>query len=106
VAPSRSERVSPPFTHDLHALGLRPTHDLSTLGLSALAVYRARNITSHAKTQAAEARGRRGTDTVMMLLEPFTASHKEHDQGSLDDRDTYGQARLYQDRTPCFTTTP
>jgi hypothetical protein len=35
---------------NLRALGLRPTHDLSTLGLSALAVYRARNTTSCVET--------------------------------------------------------
>jgi hypothetical protein len=64
-------------------LVLQPTHGLSNLDLSALAVYRTRNTTRHAETQAMEARGRRGIETVMMVSELFaanTTSLKEHGQ--------------------------
>jgi hypothetical protein len=42
-------------------LGIRTTHDLSSLGLSALAIYRVYNTTSHIETQATMAQGWRGT---------------------------------------------
>jgi hypothetical protein len=32
-------------------LGLRPTHDLPSQGLSTLAIYKALNMTSHVETQ-------------------------------------------------------
>ena len=72
-------------------LSLRPTHDLSSLGLSTLAAYRTHNTTSRAETQAMTTMGRRGTETVMLVSKLFAACHKEHDQGSPDDRGTYGQ---------------
>lgn len=59
-----------------------PTHDLSILGLSALAAYRTRDMIGHAETQAMMARGRRGTETTMMvsgLLAANVAHHKECD---------------------------
>jgi hypothetical protein len=62
-------------------LGLRPTHDISNLGLSALVIYRTCNTTSHAKIQATKARGRHDTKMVMMVPELFAAhavSLKEH----------------------------
>jgi hypothetical protein len=62
-------------------LGMRPTHDLSNLELSALVIYRTRNMTSHTETQATDARGWHGIDTVMMPPEFFAAhaaSLKEH----------------------------
>jgi hypothetical protein len=75
-------------------LGLRPTHDLSRLGLSALAVYRTRNTMGHTKTHATKARGRRGTETVMMMSGLFAAhaaSHKERNQERPNDRYTCRQ---------------
>jgi hypothetical protein len=88
-------------------LSMRPIHDLSSLGLSALAVYRTRNTMSHAETQATEVRGRHGAETVMMAPELFVAHiaiFKEHDQRSPDDRSTCRQAQLYRGRTLCLTT--
>jgi hypothetical protein len=67
------------------ALGLRPTHDLSCLGLSALVAYRIRNMTSHTETQATVVRGQRGTKMTMMVPELFIARYKERDQGSQDE---------------------
>jgi hypothetical protein len=70
-------------------LGLRPTHNLLSLGLSVLVVYRTHNMTRHAETQATEARSQCGTETVMMALELFaahTTSLKERVQRSSDDR--------------------
>lgn len=55
-------------------LGLRPTHVLSTLGLSALAVNKTRNMISHDETQATEAWGQRGAHAVIMVSELF-ATH-------------------------------
>jgi hypothetical protein len=48
-------------------LGLRLAHDLPSLGLRALAVYRGRNTTSRDETQAMEVKARRGTETVMLM---------------------------------------
>jgi hypothetical protein len=58
------------------ALGPRPTHDLSSLGLSALDAYRTRNMTSRAETQAMIARGQCGVDTSKIVPELFAARHK------------------------------
>jgi hypothetical protein len=49
-------QVGPPFTYDILVLGLRSTHNLSTIGLSALAICRAYNTTSRIETQTTEAR--------------------------------------------------
>jgi hypothetical protein len=38
-------------------VGMWPTYDLSSLDLSTLAIYRARNMMSPAETQATKARG-------------------------------------------------
>ena len=54
-------------------LGLRPTHDLQNLGLSVLVVYRTHNTTSHTETQAMEARGQRGAETLMTVPKLFIA---------------------------------
>lgn len=58
------------------ALGLCPTHDLSCLGLSALAAYRTCNTTSYTETQATVVRGQRGTEMTMMVPELFIARYK------------------------------
>jgi hypothetical protein len=66
---------------------MRPTHDLLSLGLSALVVYRTHNTTGRAETQATEARGWSGIETVMVMSELFVANdayHKERDKASLD----------------------
>jgi hypothetical protein len=78
-------------------LGLWPTHDLSSLGLSALAAYRTHNMMSRTETQRTEGRGRYSTYMTMMVLELFTThavSHKERDQGSPDHRGIYKQTHL------------
>jgi hypothetical protein len=54
-------------------LGLWPTHDLSSLGLSALVTYRARNTTSHDETEATKARDWCGTETIIMAPELLVA---------------------------------
>jgi hypothetical protein len=54
-------------------LDLWPTHNLSSLGLSALAVYKTHNMMSHAETQAMEARGRHGPVPVTMAPKLFVA---------------------------------
>jgi hypothetical protein len=72
--------MSPPFTHELQTLGLRPTHNLSILGPSALVTYKNRNTMRHAETQAMKARGRHGIETIMMkpeLLVTHTPDLKE-----------------------------
>lgn len=77
---------------------MRPTHDLLSLGLSALAAYRTHNTTGCVETQATTARGRRDTDTTIMMLGLFIAHiarHKEHDHGSPYDICTYGQIQLH-----------
>jgi hypothetical protein len=51
-------------------LGLQPTHDLPSQGMSTLVVYRTRNMTSRAETQATKGRGRHGTEEVIMVPEP------------------------------------
>jgi hypothetical protein len=63
-------------------LGLRPTHDLSSLGLSKLIAYRPHNMTSRAETEATTTRGWRGIEAAMMTLGLFAAHvvrHKEYD---------------------------
>jgi hypothetical protein len=67
------------------ALGLRPTHDLSFLGLSELAAYKTRSTTSHTEPQATVVRGQRGTEMTMMVPELFISRYKERDQGSQDE---------------------
>jgi hypothetical protein len=59
-------------------LGLRHTHDLSSLGLSVQAIHRASNTTSHAETQATEGRGRRVAEVVMVTLGPHTTHVIRH----------------------------
>jgi hypothetical protein len=64
-------------------LELWHTHDLSSLGLRAQVVRWARNATSHAETQATEAKGWYGAKVVMMVPRPHTAHivcHNEHEQ--------------------------
>jgi hypothetical protein len=39
------------------AIDLQPTHDLPSLGLSTLAIYRARNMMSHTETHSTKGRG-------------------------------------------------
>jgi hypothetical protein len=53
-------------------IGMPPTHDLPSLGMSALAICRADNTMSHTKTQATKARGQRGTERVIMMPELVT----------------------------------
>jgi hypothetical protein len=55
------------------SLGLQPTHDLLSLGLSALGIYRTHNTMSHTKTLAMKARGQCGKDRVMMTSELLAA---------------------------------
>jgi hypothetical protein len=60
--------------------GLRSTHDLSSLGLSALAAYMTYNTTSRA---IQDLQGQHGAGTTMMasgLFATHVARHKEHDQ--------------------------
>jgi predicted membrane-bound mannosyltransferase len=51
-------------------LGLRSTHDLSSLGLRTQTVHRTRNATSHSETQVTKARNWRGAEIVMMAPRP------------------------------------
>jgi hypothetical protein len=85
-------------------LGLRPTQDISILGLSALAAYRTRNTTDRVKIQATAVRGRRDTETTMMVPELFAAHHKEQ-PGKPKRLRHIRTMKLYQRRMPCFTTT-
>lgn len=48
-------------------LGMQPTHDLSSLVLNALVIYRTRNTMSHVETQATKVRGRCGAERVTMM---------------------------------------
>jgi hypothetical protein len=88
-------------------LGMWPTHDLSSLGLSVLAIHRPRK--SHKPHRdlgysgQGSARHRDNNDGAMAFA-GHASCHKERNQGSLDDRGTNEQTQLYQDRTPCFTT--
>jgi hypothetical protein len=60
------------------ALGPQRTHDLSSLGLSALDAYRTRNMTSRAETQATIARGQCSIDTSKIVPKLFTAQATRH----------------------------
>lgn len=56
-------------------LGMHPTHDLSSLALNALVIYRTHNTMNHVETQATKVRGRHGVERVMMtpkLLDAHT----------------------------------
>lgn len=48
--------------------GMRHTHDLSSLGLSALDIYRTCNTIGRAESQATKARGQRDIERVKMTL--------------------------------------
>jgi hypothetical protein len=50
------------------SLGLRSTHDLSSIGLSTRTIHRARNATSHAEAQATEARGCHGAEVNLFVV--------------------------------------
>jgi hypothetical protein len=52
-------------------LALRSTYDLSSLGMSTQTDHGARNTTSHAENEATDARGRRGTEMVIMAAGPM-----------------------------------
>jgi hypothetical protein len=69
--------------------GLQCTQDLSSLGLSAKAVHRALNATSHVETRATEATGRRAIEVEMMVPMPciaHTVHNNEHGQRRPDNK--------------------
>jgi hypothetical protein len=48
-------------------------------------------MTGHAETPTTEARGRRGTEAVMMALGPHAARHIEYESRRPGDREAYEQ---------------
>jgi hypothetical protein len=75
-------------------LGLWPTHDLPSLGLSTPASDKPHNTTSRTEIQAMTGRGRCDAGMIMMasgIFATHVAHHKEPCQGHLDDRGVYGQ---------------
>jgi hypothetical protein len=83
-------------------LGPRSTHDLSSLGLRVWTIHMTYNATSHAGTQAAEARGWRGIEIVNMVPRPtppvptVIMSTDRDDKAHADKRPWHGKdTRFY-----------